>query len=215
MGKVPHKRSAASGKETRKALIEKAETLIAELGVEGISIRQVGAAIGSSNPSVVTYHFGNKDALIEAIYRYRLPGLEARRGELLRKAEEAGATEDIGTLFRIFWLPLHELVNGDGIHSYARFLASVLRSGLTETRGFVSADFPISSEIVDRLTALLPAEIARQMPQRGPIVGLIILNSLMLMDRDLPVDPHERGVTFENALSMATAALLAPVSANG
>ena len=50
---------------TARALIEAAESLFGQAGVDGVSTRQIGAAIGSANTNVVAYHFGAKDALIE------------------------------------------------------------------------------------------------------------------------------------------------------
>ena len=55
---------------TRVALIEAAESLIAEAGVEGTSTRQIGAAIGSHNTNVVAYHFGSKEALLAELLSF-------------------------------------------------------------------------------------------------------------------------------------------------
>ena len=93
MPQLPKKRPDPRGEATRIALIEAAESLFADSGVEGVSTRQIGAAIGSSNTNVVAYHFGGKEALIREVYRHRLPQIDRRRGELLKEAERAGVAD--------------------------------------------------------------------------------------------------------------------------
>ena len=56
-----------------------AERLFAERGIDGVSLRQIGAAAGNGNNSAVQYHFGSKDNLIQAIFEYRLDNLHERR----------------------------------------------------------------------------------------------------------------------------------------
>ena len=60
-----------------------AERLFAEHGIEGVSLRQIGAAAGNGNNSAVQYHFGTKDRLVHAVFEYRLPRLRERRDLLL------------------------------------------------------------------------------------------------------------------------------------
>ena len=64
---------------TKEQIVCTAERLFALHGIEGVSLRQIGAVAGSGNNSAVQYHFGSKDQLIQAIFEYRLPGLHERR----------------------------------------------------------------------------------------------------------------------------------------
>ena len=68
---------------TKEQILLTAERLIADHGVDGVSMRQIGAAVGSGNNSAVLYHFGSKEKLVEAIFEYRLPRLRERRAELI------------------------------------------------------------------------------------------------------------------------------------
>ena len=56
-----------------------AERLYAAHGLDGVSLRHIATAVGNGNNSVVQYHFGSRDGLIEAIFQYRLPRLNERR----------------------------------------------------------------------------------------------------------------------------------------
>src|SRR6476659_10180897 len=72
-----------AAQSTKEQILLAGERLIADHGVDGVSMRQIGAAIGSGNNSAVLYHFGSKENLVEAIFEYRLPRLRARRAELI------------------------------------------------------------------------------------------------------------------------------------
>src|SRR5689334_24913400 len=75
--------SAAAVKSTKEQILLAAERMIADHGVDGVSMRQIGTAVGSGNNSAVLYHFGSKDKLVEAIFEHRLPRLRERRDELV------------------------------------------------------------------------------------------------------------------------------------
>ncbi len=63
---------------TKEQIVLVAERLFAERGIEGVSLRQIGAAAGNGNNSAVQYHFGSKDHLVQAVFEYRLPRLRER-----------------------------------------------------------------------------------------------------------------------------------------
>jgi AcrR family transcriptional regulator len=68
---------------TKEVIVLVAERLFAQHGIHGVSLRQIGAAAGTSNNSAVQYHFGSKDGLIEAILGYRVPDIHQRRALLI------------------------------------------------------------------------------------------------------------------------------------
>jgi len=68
---------------TKEQIVLAAEGLFAEHGIEGVSLRQIGAAAGNGNNSAVQYHFGTKERLVLAVFEYRLPRLRERRDLLL------------------------------------------------------------------------------------------------------------------------------------
>lgn len=196
---------------TRTALIEAAESLFAEAGVEGVSTRQIGAAIGSSNTNVVAYHFGGKEALIREIYRHRLPAIDRRRRELLDAADARGEGQDIAVLLRVFFQPLFEQTDAEGRHSYARFIAALERGGMIATRAEVRSEFPESDLIADRIQALLPDAIAPFYHVRTRLIAGLISSTLLLIDREGARDAAHAALHFDNAIAMAAAAMLAPV----
>lgn len=71
---------------TREQIVLAAERLFADHGLHGVSLRRIGAAAGNSNNSVVQYHFGTKEHLVQEIFEFRLPRLHARRAMLIAQA---------------------------------------------------------------------------------------------------------------------------------
>lgn len=75
--------------ETQTRILEAAEELFMQHGFEGTSMRLLTSKAGV-NLAAVNYHFGSKDALIEAVFRRRLDAINTERiGELDRLEKEA------------------------------------------------------------------------------------------------------------------------------
>jgi len=83
-------RSIKPPHETRTRILDAAEELFMLHGFEATSMRQLTAKAGA-NLAAVNYHFGSKDALIEAVFRRRLDLMNATRiAELDRTEKDAG-----------------------------------------------------------------------------------------------------------------------------
>lgn len=193
---------------TRVALIEAAEALFADAGIEAVSLRQIGAATGALNTNVVAYHFGGKDALIEAVFHHRLPQIDARRGELLERAETAGECT-IPSLLRVFALPLFEQTDAGGKHSFALFLTALERSGMTAARGLVMDDYPFSERVTRLLIGLLPSNLRFEGGRRMRLVVSLLSTALQIIDRDGPGSAEAAARQFDTAITMAAAAFAA------
>ena len=89
--------------ETRTRILDAAEELFMQHGFEGTSMRLLTAKAGV-NLAAVNYHFGSKDALIEAVFRRRLDPMNAARIATLEKAEldAAGRALAAETIVRAF-----------------------------------------------------------------------------------------------------------------
>ena len=66
----------------RETLLDTAERLFAEHGLEGTSLRSINGEAGLSS-AALHYHFGTKGALVESLLERQMPALMDRRGELL------------------------------------------------------------------------------------------------------------------------------------
>ena len=71
----------------RERLLDTAERLFAEHGLEGISLRSINSEAGLSS-AALHYHFGSKGAVLEALLERQMPALMTRRGELLAALDQ-------------------------------------------------------------------------------------------------------------------------------
>ncbi|MCW2866650.1 MAG: betI 6 [Marmoricola sp.] len=105
------RRRHAVGETTRTTLMQTAERLFAERGVEGVTMREIQEGAGQSNASVVAYHFGSKTGLVHALIEWRNAGLDRRRAVLLEEARDSGCEGDPRT---VVWLLVRPLVDSIG-----------------------------------------------------------------------------------------------------
>ncbi len=194
---------------TRSALIETAEKLFARKGFHAVSTRSIGAAIGSLNNTVVTYHFGSKDALIRAIFEYRHDLMETRRRQLLEEAETNGTTGDLETILMAMWLPFFEQIDDTGSHSYAGFLRAMMSEGMGSSRENLGQVNTVSRLLVDHIKDQLPFTRGQIWDMRWLVSTSLVLNALRFIDaQKLGTSPRGREL-FHEAVLMAKEALMA------
>ena len=103
---------------TKEQIVLTAERLFAARGLDGVSLRHIGAAAGNGNHSVVQYHFGSKDQLVRAIFEYRLTDLDHSRRILMARRRP----EDLRSAVECYVLPILEQGEREGSH-YLSFVA--------------------------------------------------------------------------------------------
>jgi len=112
-------------KETQTRILDTAEELFMQHGFGGASMRMLTTRAGV-NLAVVNYHFGSKDALIEAVFRRRLDPMNAQRLAALDRleAEAAGSALAPDAIIRAFLGPSLRMVEDtrDGGRSFTRLL---------------------------------------------------------------------------------------------
>ena len=90
-------------RETQTRILDAAEELFMQHGFEGASMRMLTAKAGV-NLAAINYHFGSKDALIEAVFHRRLDAMNAERIAELERLEQAatGAPLSAEAIIRAF-----------------------------------------------------------------------------------------------------------------
>jgi AcrR family transcriptional regulator len=114
----------AVASSTQEQIVLAAERLFAQHGIDGVSLRQLGAAAGNSNNSAVQYHFGSKDTLAAAIFGYRWPRLDERRTLLIAERRP----RDLRGFVECLLLAILEQGELPGSH-YLRFVAMLHQHG--------------------------------------------------------------------------------------
>lgn len=141
----------APAASTEQRLLAAAERLFAEHGVDGVSLRAVMQAAGA-NVASVHYHFGSKDALLDAVVRSRLDLVSFSRDGLVA---DLVAGSDPRMLAEAFIRPILDLVHSGGA-DWVRLIADLLRSN-HPALGPVSDGFLVrNSRFIDRLREVDP-----------------------------------------------------------
>jgi AcrR family transcriptional regulator len=159
------RRQSPVAKSTPERLVEAAERLFAGSGLEGVSLRGVAAAAGV-NSAAVHYHFGSREALVEAVLLRRLEGVQRRREELLSGLGREGDC-DVRRLAEVLVLPWAEVaVGGRAGRAYIKVLAKLWADRRALVSSIVTAHFGDGyREIGERLARALP-EIPRPVLNR-------------------------------------------------
>lgn len=110
---------------TRDKLLDCAEALFGDHGLEGVSLRTINTGAGLS-PAALHYHFGSKDALLEALLERRMPALMERRRRLLDELSAATKPPTTRGVLAALVLPLVELV-AEGREDGLRYLRLIHR----------------------------------------------------------------------------------------
>jgi AcrR family transcriptional regulator len=139
--------------DTKDRILDSAEKLFADAGFDGTSLRAI-TADADANLAAVHYHFGSKEALLQAVLSRRLEPINRKRVELLDRLEEK-AGKDAPTMEQVLRAfmepPLSEIRRlGESGEQFVR-LASRAHS---EPNPQVRAVFlPLFQEVVTRFVA--------------------------------------------------------------
>ncbi len=148
-------------RDTRETLLDVAEVLFAEHGVEGVSLRTINTKAGVS-PGVLHYHFGHREALVEALILRRIGQLMEDRRQRFEELEGRAQDPSVNQVAEALVRPLARMVleEGPAGRRYVKFYAR-LYSDRSETL------WKMTSVYFDE--AILPFEglIQRACPELG------------------------------------------------
>ncbi len=208
---------ARSGSDTRRKLIDTAERLIAERGLQAVSVRDITGA-ADANSAAIHYHFQSKEGLVLAVLADRAEALQERRSAHL---ENLGEDFSVRDLARAMVLPTIELTGGgepSGAATYVGFLAALL-----EEPGMIG---PIEDHFgdqydryVDALLAVrpeLPGNVARN---RVAFTTQLVLNAASPQPRGIRLwvaahHPDTAGTLADDLVDFLAGALGAPSGAD-
>ena len=114
---------ARDGSETRARLLVEAERLFAEVGVWQAATGAIVRAAGQRNASALTYHFGSRQGVLDAILADHGNPIDAHRGDLL--AQISIDAPDIRVLVDALVRPMTEVLDDPGGRRYVRIVSQL------------------------------------------------------------------------------------------
>jgi AcrR family transcriptional regulator len=142
-------RPNSRGDTTRQVILETAEQLFAEQGINAVPLRDVALAAGQRNNVAVQYHFGDRQSLLQAITSYRAAASERRRTEVLAELLAKGQPPRVRDLVRAFIVSL-----GGHLEEGNHYLAFLSRY-IVERGGYRGLEGTVSTSTVTTMISLL------------------------------------------------------------
>ena len=144
--------------DTRKRLLEAAESLFIDSGYEAMSLRQVTAR-AHANLAAVNYHFGSKEALMQELLAQRLDRLNLERLQLLSACEAKWPDGlDAAAVLGILFIPAFRISHdGKGGKAFMRLLGRVYSDHSPFISNYLQEHYqPIFGRFFDAFSRALP-----------------------------------------------------------
>jgi AcrR family transcriptional regulator len=126
--------------DTKNQILDAAERLFAERGFDATSLRTITSEAGV-NLAAIHYHFGSKEALIEALLFRRLDAINRERLQLLDACEAQSGSDapDLHCLIHSFVAPALRYIH-DPLHG-GRFFVRIMAQAYTYRGDFLHRVF--------------------------------------------------------------------------
>jgi AcrR family transcriptional regulator len=213
--------STERDKDTKTAILDTAERLFSQHGVQGVSVRRVLVEAGV-NVALAHYHFGDRDGLIREVLRRRVEPLNEKRLALLDQVEDAAGPNRpaLDSVLRAFFGPIVDLL--DEHPDFARLIGQLHVAADPKMKQFFLTLF---GDVIGRFAAAvrtaLPAElgVAERACRTLFTFGAMIHTLTNQADMELLVRGRcevPRGeLLLRELVAFCTAGLTAPTSVPG
>ena len=201
--------------ETRTRILDAAEELFMQHGFEGTSMRLLTAK-ADVNLAAVNYHFGSKDALIEALFRRRLDPMNTERMAALDAIEDPSAEK----IIRAFVGPSLRLIEDakGGGRNFIRLLGRTYTEPAKQVRALIGQMYAPTMErykaALERALPQMPRDelVWRMHFMFGTLAyTLAATDTVQLIAGCKPEDRHDAQLLEERLTAFLAAGLLAPL----
>ena len=205
--------------ETRTRILDAAEELFMQHGFEGTSMRHLTSRAGV-NLAAVNYHFGSKQALIEAVFRRRLDPMNLERIAELERLESANNLSP-EAIIRAFLLPSLRLVEDakGGGRNFIRLLGRTYSEPAKEIRALIGQMYAPAMErykkALERALPQMPDDelVWRMHFMFGTLAyTLAATDTVQLIAGCKPEDRYDARLLEERLTAFLTAGLHAPIN---
>jgi AcrR family transcriptional regulator len=207
----------APGRRTRERLLDVAEQLFGERGIDAVSLREIRLAAGARNAAAVQFHFENRAGLLQALIERHMPEITAIQRKLFETTLAAGRENDSRSLVEVLVRPAAiYLLRGSSERAWVKIMSDLLQRPDLHVTQMVS----VAPEIATKVGTALYLQLTQVMPDaiaQERIVTLAQTSLHLCADRSRVEDDetgtrvHLPGPMFvENLVDMVWGALFAP-----
>jgi AcrR family transcriptional regulator len=209
-------------KETQTRILDAAEELFMQHGFEGASMRMLTAKAGV-NLAAINYHFGSKDALVEAVFRRRLDPMNAERLSALERLEQEAGGKALApeAIIRAFLRPSLAMIEDTrgGARTFSRLLGRAYTEPAKAIRQLIGRMYAPTMErfkasFLRALPALPKDELVWRMHFMFGTLAytLAATDTVQLIAGAKPEDRYDARVLEERLVAFLGAGLLAPLA---
>jgi AcrR family transcriptional regulator len=163
------------GEETRAALVDAAERLMAERGVYAVELKEIMEAAGARNRSAVQYHFGGREGLVRAIGAKHRPPINEARNRML---DRLGPDPSIDEIVEAAVVPIARCLGSPSGRAYLIVAAeSASRVGAARLHA-IEREHDSS---VHRVVTLLDQRLPGSIQARHLAIGQTMLTIMVLL----------------------------------
>lgn len=152
---------AATSSATKEHLLDAAELLIADHGIDGASVRAITEAAGA-NLAAVNYHFGSKEGLVKAAFERRLRPINRQRLEMLDECLAQDGGPRIEAVVRAFVTPPLRILRRQDAPNFGRCMIRALADPGSHMKELLLSNF---SEVISRFAEALQAALPGADPE--------------------------------------------------
>ena len=203
-----------SDANTRLSLIETAERLFAEKGIDNVSLREINRAAGQKNVAALHYHFGTRESLLEAIFEHRMSGVNDHRVGMLTQLEHVANDASVRQIVEALVFPLTaQMESAGGGTNYVRFLSHAISDPNVNVGQLVRNKYDQgmaqTRRIARRMLTHLPGEIV---DLRITLAGNYMVHALADEVRRTADTTHVSAFFIANLIDSIVGAISAPAS---
>lgn len=209
----------ARGDQTRNHLLDVAEQMFGERGVNGVSLREIRLASGARNTAAIQFHFGDREGLVHALTARHMPRIAELQQELYDTMVSEGRDEDERSLVEVLVRPIADyLQRGESERAWVKIMGDLGAEPELEPGEMANiAPEPallVSRRLYDRLAGSMPPEVAvERMVILAQFAVHLCADRARLEDSAGLSRAHApREMFVENLVDMVNGALFAPVA---
>jgi TetR/AcrR family transcriptional regulator, regulator of cefoperazone and chloramphenicol sensitivity len=210
---APQQARPGTRKDARALLLDAAERLFAERGIQAVSLREIAAEAGQKNNSAVGYHFHDKRGLLDALIDDRIGKVEQVRRALIEKTADLSRC-DAAALLKLIWQPLVEIDAKRDRHYFVQFqLAYQVQNERSDRPTTMDpVNHPASGQIMAELEACFSHVSPKKLRDRIRLVSMMFWGAVSWHDHIAHSQDQRspRRFSIDDTIKLAVAALAAP-----